>query len=156
MLKLETNSPLTRPSATLSPSDGERGAPSFSVRTLLKLPPEIFGATQHTPILKDGHLYGARADGRFVCLDLDGKVVWASSPSETFGLGSFLIANDLVLAVNDSGKLRVFEATPARFNLLGEAQPLTNRESWAPMALAGNRLLLRDLTRLVCLDVSAK
>ena len=156
MLKLETNFPLTRPSATLSPSDGERGAPSFSVRTLLKLPPEIFGATQHTPILKDGHLYGARADGRFVCLDLDGKVVWASSPSETFGLGSFLIANDLVLAVNDSGKLRVFEATPARFNLLGEAQPLTNRESWAPMALAGNRLLLRDLTRLVCLDVSAK
>ena len=125
-------------------------------KTLFKLAPEVFGATQHTPILKDGHLYGARADGRFVCLGLDGKVVWASSPSETFGLGSFLVANDLILALNDSGKLRLFEASPSRFNLLGEIQPLNNRESWAPMALAGSRLLLRDLTRLVCLEASAK
>ncbi len=124
--------------------------------TLFKLPPEVFGATQHTPILRDGFLYGARADGRFVCVGLDGKVVWASSPTDTFGLGSFLIAGDLIYAVNDSGKLRLFEASAAKFNLLGEIQPLTNRESWAPMALAGNRLLLRDLTRLVCLDVSSK
>ncbi len=125
-------------------------------KTLFKLPPEVFGATQHTPILRDGFLYGARADGRFVCVGLDGKVVWASSPTETFGLGSFLIAGDLIYAVNDSGKLRLFDASAAKFNLLGEIQPLTNRESWAPMALAGNRLLLRDLTRLVCLDVSSK
>ncbi len=125
-------------------------------KALFKLPPEVFGATQHTPILKDGFLYGARADGRFVCLSLDGKVVWASNPTESFGLGSFLIAGDLIYAVNDSGKLRLFEASAAKFNLLGEIQPLTNRESWAPMALAGNRLLLRDLTRLVCLDVSSK
>lgn len=128
----------------------------FTAKTIFKLPPEIYGATQHTPILKDGRLFGARADGRFVCLSLEGKVVWASSPGETFGLGSFLIADGLILAVNDSGKLRLFEASPARFNLLGEIQPLTNRESWAPMALAGDRLLLRDLTRLVCLDMAAK
>jgi outer membrane protein assembly factor BamB len=128
----------------------------FATKTLLKLTPEVFGATQHTPVLKDSLLYGARADGRFVCLGLDGKVVWASGPGETFGLGSFLIADDLIYALNDAGKLRLLEASPARFNLLGEAQPLTNRESWAPMALAGNRLLLRDLTRLVCLDVAAK
>jgi outer membrane protein assembly factor BamB len=125
-------------------------------KPLFKLTPEVFGATQHTPILKDGQLYGVRADGRFVCLGLDGKVIWASGPGETFGLGSFLIADDLVFAVSDSGKLRLFEAAPPRFNLLGETQPLTNRESWAPMALAGNRLLLRDLTRLVCLEVSTK
>jgi outer membrane protein assembly factor BamB len=123
---------------------------------LFKAAPEIFGATQHTPILKGGNLYGARADGRFVCLDLNGKVVWASSPTETFGLGSFLLADDLIFALNDSGKLRLFEASPARFNLLGEAQILTGRESWAPMALADGRLLARDLTRLVCLDVTAK
>ena len=125
-------------------------------KTRFKLAPEVFGATQHTPILKDGYLYGARADGRFVCLGLDGKVAWASGPAETFGLGSFLMAGDLILALNDSGKLRLIEASPARFNLLGETQPLQGREAWGPMALAGNRLLLRDLTRLVCLDISAK
>ena len=128
----------------------------LTTKPAFKLAPEVFGATQHTPILKDGYLYGARVDGRFVCLGLDGKVVWASGPGETFGLGSYLIAGEFILALNDMGKLRLIEASPARFNLLGEAQPLTNRESWAPMALAGNRLLVRDLTRLVCLDVGAK
>ncbi len=167
MLQLETTAPLSRPSATLAPSDGERDgvrgdsspqtdATKLSVRKLFRLAPEVFGATQHTPILKDGFLYGARADGRFVCLGLDGKVIWASGPGETFGLGSFLVAGDLIFAVNDSGKLRLLEATPARFNLLSEAQPLKGRESWGPMALAGNRLLLRDLTRLVCLNLSGK
>ena len=125
-------------------------------KSLFKLAPEVFGATQHTPILKDGHLYGVRADGRFVCLSLDGKVVWASGPTETFGLGSFLMAGDLIFALNDSGKLRLIEATTARFQLLGETRPLTGQDSWGPMALAGDRLLVRDLTRLVCLDLGAK
>ena len=125
-------------------------------KTLFKLVPEIFGATQHTPIFKDGHLFGTRADGRFVCLDLNGKVVWASGSGETFGLGGFLIAGDLIFAMNDSGQLRLIEASPARFNLLGEAQVLTGRESWAPPALAGNHLIVRDLTRLVCLDLESK
>lgn len=125
-------------------------------KTLVRLTPEVFGATQHTPISKDGHLYGARADGRFVCLGLDGKVVWTSGPGENFGLGSFLMAGDLIFALNDNGKLSLIEATSARFNLLGQTQILKGRESWAPMALAGARLLARDLARLVCLDVSQR
>jgi outer membrane protein assembly factor BamB len=128
----------------------------LSAKTSFKLAPAVFGATQHTPILKDNHLYGIRADGRFVCLDLDGKVVWSSGSGESFGLGPLLLADDLIYALNDSGKLSLIEATPAKFNLLAQMQILTGRESWGPMALAGQQLLLRDLTRLVCLDVSAK
>lgn len=128
----------------------------FLAKTLFRLTPEVFGATQHTPIYKDSYLYGARADGRFVCLGLDGKVVWASGPTETFGLGSFLMAGDLIFALNDSGRLRLIEASPARFNLLGEAQPLNGREAWGPMALAGDRLIVRDLTHLACLGLSGK
>lgn len=136
--------------AQLEPS-GEQ----FVLKPLFRLPPTVFGATQHTPIFRDGHLYGVRADGRFVCLGLDGKVVWASGPTETFGLGSFLMAGELILALNDRGRLSLIAATPARWQLLGQAQVLEGRESWAPMALAGGRLLARDLTRMVCLDVSA-
>jgi DNA repair exonuclease SbcCD ATPase subunit len=39
---------------------------------------------------------------------------------------------------------------------LAQAQVLKGRESWAPLALAGDRLIARDLTRMICLDVSAK
>ena len=164
MLQLSTGHPLT---PSLSPSDGERdgvrgsdglgnGVAPIWCHPLFKLPPEVFGATQHTPILKGNQLYGTRADGRFVCLSLDGRVVWSSGPGENFGLGSFLMAGDLIFVLNDSGKLSLIEASPDRLNLLGQSQVLAGRESWGPMALAGDRLFVRNLTRLVCLDVNSK
>ena len=55
--------------------------------------------------------------------------------------------------MNDAGKLSLMEDSATRFNLLAQAQVLKGRESWGPMALAGGRLLARDFTRLVCLDV---
>lgn len=132
--------------------DGDR----FSTQTTFKLPAEVFGATQHTPVYQAGHLFGVRADGRFVCLTLEGKTVWASDSSQQFGLGSFLLADGLIYALNDSGLLRLIEATPQRYNLLGQAQVLKGRESWGPMALVDGRLLARDLTRMVCLEVGRK
>lgn len=124
-----------------------------TAQTRFRIPAETFGATQHTPVFKDGRVFGVRADGRFVCLGLDGKVVWTSQ-NETFGLGSFLLAGDVLLAMNDSGKLSLIEATSNRFNLLGQFQVLKGHESWGPLALAGDRLLARDFSRLVCLDVA--
>lgn len=128
----------------------------FVSQVVHKLPPEVFGATQHTPVLYEDHLYGVRPDGRFACLSLEGKAVWASDSSQQFGLGPFLIADGLIYAVNDSGLLRLIEASPEKYKLLGQAQVLKGRESWGPLALAGGRLLARDLTRLVCLEVGRK
>jgi outer membrane protein assembly factor BamB len=136
----------------LTESDGKLAA-----KPLFRLPAEKFGATQQTPILKGDNLYGVRPDGQFVCLDFEGKVVWASGRGENFGLGSYLMAGELIYAVNDTAKLSLIEASPGRYHLLGQAQILPDaRESWGPMALAGNRLLVRDFSHLVCLDVGAK
>lgn len=124
----------------------------FAAKTVFRLGPEVFGATQQTPMLHEDHLYGARADGKFVCLNLEGKVVWASDAGQQFGLGSYLAADGLIYAVNDSGLLRLIELTPEKYRLLAQAQILKGRESWAPMAIVGSRLLVRDLTRMVCLE----
>ncbi|MCX6930430.1 MAG: PQQ-like beta-propeller repeat protein [Verrucomicrobia bacterium] len=132
--------------------EGDRLVP----RTLFTLEPEVFGATQQTPVVLDNHFYGVRADGRFVCLTLEGKPVWASASSQQFGLGPFLAADGLCFAMNDSGLLRLIQATPERYVLLGQAQVLKGHESWAPLALAGGRLIARDLTRMVCLDVARR
>ena len=56
--------------------------------------------------------------------------------------------------MNDSGLLRLIEATTAKYTLLGQAEVLKGHDSWAPLALAGGRLIVRDLTRMVCLDVA--
>lgn len=123
--------------------------------TVWKLAPDIFGATQHTPIFRDGCIFGTRPNGQFVCLDLDGKILWASPAGDPFGLGPILFADGVFFVMNDSGKLSLVEDSSRRFNLLAQAQVLHGRESWGPMALAGGRLLVRDFTRLICLDVSA-
>jgi outer membrane protein assembly factor BamB len=104
----------------------------FAVRSLFKLAPEVFGATQHTPIVYENHIYGTRADGKFVCLDFEGKVLWTSSGGVNLGLGSFIMGDGVIFAMNDSGHLRLCEASPA---------------------LAGGRLIVRDLTRMICLEV---
>lgn len=126
---------------------------SFVTKTLFRLRPEVFGATQQTPVLYQDHIYGVRPDGKFVCLTAEGKVAWVGDNSHNYGLGAYTMGDGLIFAVTDSGLLRLIEATPAKYNVLGEAQVLKGREAWGPMALAGGRLLARDLTRMVCLQV---
>jgi outer membrane protein assembly factor BamB len=125
-------------------------------QTLFRLDPEMFGATQHTPIFHDSFLYGVRADGRFVCLSLEGKPAWTSEAAPPFGLGPFLMGDGVIFAMNDSGLLRLIQATPEKYVSSAQAQVLKGRESWGPLALAGGRLIARDLTRLVCLDVGGR
>jgi outer membrane protein assembly factor BamB len=123
---------------------------------LYRLKPAVFGATQQTPILYQNHLYGVRPDGQLVCLDLDGKTVWASGGKRKFGIGPFMIAGDRILVMNDSGLLTMAEASTAGFTVMAQAKVLDGHESWGPFAIAGGRLLARDLKRMVCLDLRAK
>lgn len=128
---------------------------SIVPRTEFRLPARTFGATQQTPIFANGHLFGVRPDGAVVCLDLRGEVVWDSGSEVNYGIGPFLLADGLLFLMDDEGTLRLVEATPTDYQLLAEAQVLEGREAWGPLALAGTRLLARDLTRMVCLDVEA-
>ncbi|MGE3312476.1 MAG: PQQ-binding-like beta-propeller repeat protein [Limisphaerales bacterium] len=119
-----------------------------------RLKASVFGATQHSPVWRGDHLYGVRADGCFVCLGLDGTVAWTSGTEGSFGLGPFLMADGMILALSDSGRLAAIEATPTAYHPHAEAVVIDGHEAWAPLAIAGGRLLARDMTRLVCLDLS--
>ena len=135
----------------------ERDDGKIVAKTLYKLGPAVFGSTQHTPIFYDGHLYGVREkDKQLVCLDLDGRVVWSSGSQHRFGLGPYLIADGLIYVLNDEGRLTLAEATPEGYKQLAQAQVLAGHDSWGPMAMAAGRLIVRDLTQMVCLDVTEK
>jgi len=126
----------------------------LAAEPLFRLKPTEFGATQQTPIFYQDHIYGVRPDGQLTCLDLAGKVLWSSGAGAKFGLGPFLIANGLIIVLNDDGLLTLAEADPLGYRALTQAQVLTGHDAWAPLALAGGRLLARDLTRMVCLDIT--
>ena len=126
----------------------------FSAEPLFRLQPSVFGATQQTPILYQGNIYGVRPDGQLTCLDLNGKARWASGGAAKFGMGPFLIADGLIFVMNDDGWLTLAEANPEGYHPLGKARLLNGQDSWAPMALVAGRLLARDMTQMVCVDVS--
>jgi len=128
----------------------------ISAQPVFRLKADVFGSPQQTPIFYDGYIYGVRPDGQLTCLDLDGRVVWTSTTAHRFGLGPYTIANGLIYVMNDSGVLTVGEATPAGYIQLAEAKILDGIESWGPMAIASGRLILRDLTRMVCLDIAQR
>lgn len=131
-------------------------AGKWQAKPAFRLDADTFGATQQTPILYEGHLYGVRPNGELVCLDLQGKVLWSSGMSHRFGLGPFLVADKKIFVMNDDGDLSMVQATPKGFRLLARAKVLDGHDAWGPMAMAGGYLLARDLTRLICLDLRKK
>jgi len=129
----------------------------LAAKTLFRLKPNQFGSTQHTPILFDGYLYGVREkDKQLVCMDLEGAEVWKSGSRNKFGLGPYMIADGLIFVMDDSGLLTMAEATPDGYKQLDQAQVLDGHDAWGPMTLAAGRLILRDMTQMVCVDVGKK
>jgi len=117
-------------------------------------PTDVFGSIQQTPILYEDHIYGVRTDKQLVCLDLDGKVVWTSTSANKFGSGAYMIANGLIYVLNDSGVLTLVEPTSTGYVELARAEVLPGHESWGPMAIVSGRLIIRNLNRMICLDVT--
>lgn len=132
--------------------DGER----FVTETVFELTPEQWNAEVHTPILHENHLFavGRKKRGLFTCLDLDGKVVWDSGGQADFDLGSFLLADGMFFVLEgQTGVLRLIEASTTRYHELANAQVLSGDNVWGPMALSDGKLVLRDMTKMVCLEV---
>jgi len=125
-----------------------------NVQPVFRLGANVFGSPQHTPVFYKGYIYGVRPDYQLTCLDTYGKVVWTSTSAHRFGRGPYMIANGLLYVMNDSGLLTLVEARPSGYTQLAQAKVLEGPDSWGPMAVASGRLILRDLTRMICLDVA--
>lgn len=117
------------------------------------LPQSTFGSHQHTPIYYQNHIFGISIGNRqFVCLDLQGKVVWSSGHTAQFGLGPYLLADGKFYILSEDGDLVMAEASTGGYRELARAR-VVGSNAWAPMAIAGGRLILRDEQTMVCLDV---
>jgi len=134
-----------------------RGGGAFQAEPVFDMQNNEWNSEVHTPIVYRGHMFavGKKKRGLFTCLSLDGKQVWTSEGKASFGLGGFLLADGMFLVMEgDTGKLRLIEASTAGYNELASAQVFAGQEVWGPMALSNGKLVLRDLTRMICLDVA--
>jgi hypothetical protein len=99
-----------------------------------------------TPVVIGGHAYVHLRNQRFACLDLaTGKEAWVTKP---FGRYWSLVAQgDRILALDETGDLRLIRATPEQYDLVGTAKVAT-AESWAHLAVEGDEVYVRDLDGL--------
>ena len=128
------------------------------------------GAQIHVPLLHEGHVYvlvnenwndprPRRKEGGLMCLSLAGEEIWRTGDSPYFGRGSAVLAGDHILIQDGfNGVLRVAKASPAGYQQVAEANLFgiddrSDHQMWAPMALAGNFLLLRSQDTLLCVEL---
>ena len=117
-----------------------------------------FGDQTKPPIYHDGYFYAqygtnSRRDG-LACMNSDGKIMWKTKRSPSFDKGSMILVDGLILATDGSKKLYLIEPNSTKFKELASAELLDRGQNWAPIALSGGKLLIRDQSKLKCVKVS--
>lgn len=133
-----------------------RNGDAFKVEKVFTIGPEEWNSETHTPIIYQDHLFavGKKRRGLFTCLDKEGNRVWTSRDKASFGLGSYILADGMFFVMEGkTGMLRLLEANVSEYRELASAQLLRGPEVWAPLALADGKLVVRDMARLICVQV---
>ncbi len=140
-----------------------RSEGAWAVMRLDPIPKFVFASEQQTPLWVDGLLYAVLPKDagehreELACYDPagPGRLLWTSGNELRFGLGPCLAADGKLYLLDDRGVLTMARAGRQGFHVLARAQVIPDaRDAWGPPALVEGKLLLRDATRLVCLDVS--
>jgi outer membrane protein assembly factor BamB len=106
------------------------------------------------PVVHEGFLYGLTGEFNkkihLRCVDLkDGSPKWTK---DGFGKGSITLADGHLFVTTKTGDLVLVRATPDKYEEKARVTVLGDNRT-AP-TLANRRLFLRDLQKIVCLDVS--
>ncbi len=140
----------------------DKMADGFSAKELARTgSADWLASEQQTPILYDGLLYGIMPkDGgalkqQFVCYDPVGALVWSSGKTNRFGLGPFLLADGKFFILDDEGTLTMLAVSRNEYKQLARYKVLNGQDAWGPIAIAGTRMLLRDSTQMVCIEIGA-
>jgi outer membrane protein assembly factor BamB len=107
-----------------------------------------------TSIILDGHVYGCHANqgSTLRCLELaTGKLRWVSRGA---GKCSMIAVEGHLICLSERGVLTLVRADPRGFVPRGQVKGiLRSKKAWAPPALSGGRLYVRDDREIVCLDL---
>jgi outer membrane protein assembly factor BamB len=99
-----------------------------------------------SPVVIGGHAYLHLRNQRFTCIDLSsGETRWTTTPYGKYW--SLVVQGDRILALDETGMLRLIRATPEKFDLLDERQ-VSDQECWAHLAVAGEDVVVRELKGL--------
>ncbi len=103
-----------------------------------------------SPVVVDGHAYLFLRSNRFSCIDLaTGEKRWTSPPTGD-EYWSLTVQGDRILALSNTGMLRLIQADPAGYQVLSERE-VAEAETWAHVAPAGDQVFIRAQDSLIAL-----
>lgn len=129
-----------------------------------------WGAHICPPLVHDKHIYFLTHENATLktksswpevglhCISIDGEKRWNTGAEPMFGRGSMILADGKLL-IRDSyyGKLYLVEPSPQGYRQLAVANPFNNKrrdlKRWAPLAISGGLLVIRDEREIKCLDL---
>ncbi|HUS90300.1 MAG TPA: PQQ-binding-like beta-propeller repeat protein [Phycisphaerae bacterium] len=138
-----------------------KSAAGFTVEELFKS--DECNSQMSPALYLNGYLYAnsnsnSDSDG-MVCVDAkDGKVVWKTEREHNFQRGHFLFADGMIYIIDGkAGSLHLLEPSPKGLKELAKVSGLLGGpEIWAPLALSDGKLIIRDQSKMLCLDVTGK
>ena len=134
-----------------------RQGDEFSVKELFLT--EEAGSKMHPALLFEDHLYLNHTGNpnQMMCLNLDGELVWEKDSASGFELGAMILVNGLILNQNGrNGDIYLIKPSPEAYMERGKASFFDSKKSqaWAPLAFSQGKLIIRDLEKMVCIDLS--
>ncbi len=120
---------------------------------------EEAGCKMHPAVLFEDHLYLNHTGNpnQMMCLTLDGEMVWDGDSIPGFELGGMILVNGLILNQNGkNGDIHLIKPSPEGYNELGKASFFDSDKSqaWAPPAFSQGKLIIRDMEKMVCVDLN--
>ncbi|MBO7466892.1 MAG: PQQ-binding-like beta-propeller repeat protein [Bacteroidaceae bacterium] len=83
------------------------------------------------------------------------KPMWTSSSDERFGLGPYIIIDDKLFVLKETGELYVYKIDNNSPTLLHHQTVIHDAaDAWGPMAYADGYLIVRDATHITCLQIT--
>ena len=101
-----------------------------------------------TPILIGKYAYLHMRNQRVTCFDIEtGQQTWTSTPFGKYW--SMISDGEKILALDEKGILYMIAANPEKFELLG-THDFNGSSSWAHLGIMDNKLVVRELDKVVC------
>lgn len=100
-----------------------------------------------SPVIVGNHIFHHGRDKRLRCMSIEtGESLWVSD--RVFGQYWSMVANgSRVLALDQTGELFLFEASPLSFEIIDE-RTISDEPTWAHLAISGAQLFVRSLKGL--------
>ena len=121
-----------------------RSETGFATKELWKNTTEAY---MSSPVVVDGKIYLHLRNKRFSCIDPStGESLWRTTPFG--GYWSIVLNESKMLALDESGDLRLINANPTEFQQVSERH-VSDSSTWAHLAVADDQVFVRSLDALI-------